>query len=153
MCTAEVLRSESATLHKPSGATHLLATSPNWRVSVLRGGSRLPIGGRRRRGDADDSVHFGVEAPVSLWKAIDFRHNRTRRLAAIGYRRSQAKRLPGCLSPRFVFSRFKDIQASVTSIGVEAGVGSDVLTEIDVMARAPAMAVELSPVSDLFLAR
>jgi endonuclease G len=102
----------------------------------------------------EDPVYQGVPVPTEFWKIVVYLHPELEDLAAIAYKRSQAKFLPalGRRDSRFVFGDFDDTQVSVASLEEETGLDFSAIREIDVMAGAdPGMVVALRDLRDAFV--
>lgn len=100
----------------------------------------------------NDPLYYGVRVPVDFWKIVAFQHTRTRRLTAIGYRRSQTSFLPSPQRTRFVFGDFDDTQVSVEAIELDTGLDLAAFKEIDVMRHAgPEFEIKVKSVGDFTL--
>lgn len=99
-----------------------------------------------------DPLYYGVRVPVDFWKIIAFQHATSKKLTAIGYRRSQSSFLPRPQRSRFIFGDFDDTQVSVEAIELDTGLDFTAFRKIDVMRQAgPELEIRISSASDLIL--
>lgn len=97
-----------------------------------------------------DPTYRGVKVPVEFWKIVVFPHPELGKLAAIGYKRSQASSLPRTAA--FVFGDFEDTQVPIAGLQEQTGLDLSAYARLDVMADADRyMAVRLRTLSDLWL--
>jgi endonuclease G len=99
-----------------------------------------------------DPVYKGVKVPVEFWKIVVYQHPELNRLAAIAYKRTQAKSLPSQRKGRFVFGNFQDTQVSIRSLQEDTGLDFSAYVPLDVLNEAdPNMTLALGRPEDAYL--